>query len=519
MKFKALILALAAPAAYANVTLIPNANLFWDVTVVNGVPITVGTNSAGYTYLVGTDAANITGFGGNNSGTGRCNISEDGTKISGNINSAYTFLDGLVHSAIGRYDRTTSTWTEFGHLNYYGSSGTKEASNAWGMSGDGNTVAGQGYYQTTAPGSSSARANAMVATASGGTNLYPTIANNGRCSAVNYDGTVAAGWREGTAPNYTWVKTGGVWGAPQLVSAMVSGVPTNLTVTSDMDGEGRFLLGHGGVPGKLWVYDRINSTAELITPPVAGTITAFCISKAGDMVTYRVLPQFGNLYADSRTYVWTRETGSVQMNALVDGFGVDRQTASLNNLWGMSPDGEWHVGYSWTTINMATIVHASTNFRGTAALGDYVAPQNEVPVNFTLKDSGGTTVSTWTSNLGPSGRFLKMLAPTLATGQYRLYAKASHWLTKAVSFDHADRGMIGLGTLTNGDVVGDDIIDIADYTALAAAFGAQLDEDENTAGNQSSANWNPEANLDGNTIVDIADYVILSSNFSAVGDI
>ncbi|MBL8047906.1 MAG: hypothetical protein JNJ45_04415 [Chthonomonas sp.] len=519
MKRLSLLAVLIAPAAFAQVNLYPNASQFWDVTTVNDVPVSVGLNTSQYFFMTGTDIGTMTLIGGNNVTTGRANISEDGTKISGNLNSSYTFLDNAVHSAMARYDRTTSSWTEFGHLNYHGSSGTKEASNSWGLSGDGNTIAGQGYYQTLPAGSPSARANAAVATTAGATNMYPTITNNGRIAAINFDGTVAAGWREGTSPNYFWVKTAGVWSAPQLITAMVAGVPTNLTAIADMDGEGRFMTGNGGTSGKFWVYDRLNGTAEVVTPPMTGSITVFSISKAADMVTYRVVPPAGNPFFEGRTFIWTRETGSVLLNDHLDGFSVDRQTASMNNLWGMSPNGEWHVGYSWIAANQATLAKVSTNYRGTASLGSYPATlQSSVPTTFELRQMDGTLVSTWTQNLGPDGRFLKMLSPTFASGQYKLWVKASHWLSKTVTVDFADRGAIVIPALVNGDVDGNNIIDVADYSALALAFDAVLDEDVNTAGNQSSPNWLDAADLDASGVVDIADYTILATNFDGVGE-
>lgn len=62
--------------------------------------------------------------------------------------------------------------------------------------------------------------------------------------------------------------------------------------------------------------------------------------------------------------------------------------------------------------------------------------------------------------------------------------------------------------LLNGDCDGNDIVDIADYTVLASAFGAVPGD----------GNWTVQADLNRDQIVDIADYTLLSGNFSGVGD-
>ncbi|MCE9559216.1 MAG: trypsin-like serine protease [Armatimonadetes bacterium] len=62
-------------------------------------------------------------------------------------------------------------------------------------------------------------------------------------------------------------------------------------------------------------------------------------------------------------------------------------------------------------------------------------------------------------------------------------------------------------TLTNGDVVNDNVVDLSDYTAVAIAFNA-------TVGNP---NWNASADLNRDGIVDLSDYTIVVSNFNAIG--
>ncbi|MBL8048068.1 MAG: hypothetical protein JNJ45_05245 [Chthonomonas sp.] len=109
----------------------------------------------------------------------------------------------------------------------------------------------------------------------------------------------------------------------------------------------------------------------------------------------------------------------------------------------------------------------------------------------------------------------------VANGNYDLYIKAGTWLSKKIGAINVTGAAISgqNATLTNGDVNSDDLVDIGDYSQLAAAFDALLDEDSDPGnGNQSSANWDAAADLNGDGVVDIADYSVLAAAFDAIGD-
>ena len=56
---------------------------------------------------------------------------------------------------------------------------------------------------------------------------------------------------------------------------------------------------------------------------------------------------------------------------------------------------------------------------------------------------------------------------------------------------------------SDGDLNGDNIVDIADVTIWALAFGST----------PAKANWNPLADMDGDNLVDIFDGVAIAINF------
>lgn len=110
-----------ATAAHAETYFFANSISFTDVTTVNGVPTFAGSQSGQPMRLIGTNPAgveivtggNYTNFGGS------WKISADGTKMNGNVFGTGTFGDGNAHSTMGRYDFTTSTWSEYGSNGFY----------------------------------------------------------------------------------------------------------------------------------------------------------------------------------------------------------------------------------------------------------------------------------------------------------------------------------------------------------------------------------------------------------------
>ncbi|MBL8048711.1 MAG: dockerin type I repeat-containing protein [Chthonomonas sp.] len=66
--------------------------------------------------------------------------------------------------------------------------------------------------------------------------------------------------------------------------------------------------------------------------------------------------------------------------------------------------------------------------------------------------------------------------------------------------------------LPNGDCDSSGIIDIADYTIIASAFDALVDDG---TGNPTPT-WNYDADINGDGVIDIADYSLLAGNFDSV---
>lgn len=153
-------------------------------------------------------------------------------------------------------------------------------------------------------------------------------------------------------------------------------------------------------------------------------------------------------------------------------------------------------------LNPAAATHR-LNMTGTVTLEDWsVSPEGQV-VNVEVRRSGQPTIFKEVV-LGPSGEFAFQLNLTLANANATLAFQGSHWLRKTTSaMNLGANGVSGISvSLKNGDIDGDNAIDIGDYAVLSALFGT------------SSA----AADLDGDGEVSIGDFAILSINFGLQGD-
>lgn len=145
--------------------------------------------------------------------------------------------------------------------------------------------------------------------------------------------------------------------------------------------------------------------------------------------------------------------------------------------------------------------------RGTVTFLDVVAGLDLVqPIQLEFREPGTATVfGTADVDLGPAMEFT---VPAPRVAPFDVCLKVTHWLSAKVAVNPS-LGAEGLAFfLVNGDVNGDNTVNIADFLALRSAFGS-------TAG---SPNWNPMADLNMDGSVGIADFLILRRNFGRSGD-
>jgi hypothetical protein len=160
---------------------------------------------------------------------------------------------------------------------------------------------------------------------------------------------------------------------------------------------------------------------------------------------------------------------------------------------------------------------SNVNFRitqatisGNVSLGDFSGNVTSRPVTFELRPVGSTTpIQTVTLNLAANGNY-SFVAGIPSTGTYDLTAKGLNWLRKKrASVTITSSGATGQNfALINGDVNGDNSVDVGDFSVMSTAFGRSLGE----------GGFIVAADLNGDDTIDIGDYSILSARFNLNGD-
>ncbi|MCW5943496.1 MAG: putative Ig domain-containing protein [Fimbriimonadaceae bacterium] len=154
------------------------------------------------------------------------------------------------------------------------------------------------------------------------------------------------------------------------------------------------------------------------------------------------------------------------------------------------------------TVAPGKIVRGSFSTNGRASLAGE-------PITVVVRNVGsGTNLRSYDVVVKADGTY--EFSTDLAAGSYDLYAKHRSTLRKKLA--NATLGASGLNgasfALVNGDVNGDNSINVADFLAFRAAFGAS----------PASNNWNPNADLNGDRSVSVSDFLILRAGFGKSGD-
>jgi hypothetical protein len=161
-----------------------------------------------------------------------------------------------------------------------------------------------------------------------------------------------------------------------------------------------------------------------------------------------------------------------------------------------------------TLITPAFVAAPQAGLAGSVTLQNYVGDVTQVPVTILIRNPGTTTVvQQFTVNLSSTGTFQFSCA---LSGTYDVAVKASHWLRQVASSEvlTGSNYLTGLSfSLINGDVNGDNTINLADLVAVSAAW-------RSTPG---SRTWNPNADLNGDGTVNLADWMIVANNWRKTG--
>jgi probable HAF family extracellular repeat protein len=274
---------------------------------------------------------------------GQAKVSNDGKFICG---GSIGPVSGA--SEMSRYDVESGTWTALGGL---GSQSGAEVSGGWSISGDGSVVGG---FAWTTPGGGHAT---IWSEANGIVDLGSTVpGQSSRLSALNGDGTVAAGWQDGNG------RQGAVWvdGVQELIFK-----PGRVAVGEafDVSGDGQWVTGieYGGFFGAAegYRYNSVTNQTDIIPNLVDGESRFGGAGITDDGATI-VGGTWGFGPATFGTaIIWREGVGTVRFDDYLDSLGV-KYPAGFNFAYAtaVSSDGSWITGwgYSGSFANMQTWV-------------------------------------------------------------------------------------------------------------------------------------------------------------------
>lgn len=258
---------------------------------------------------------------------------------------------------------------------------------------------------------------------------------------------------------------------------------------------------------------RIHSDTGSTTIPGAAiaTLTTTATFAAGTF-DYTFTPTTTTTFQPDTTY-WlslagTNTTAGLDFTASTTAPAWSGVTTVLSNIFttnGFTSGSASTIRQTWEMITGPQ----GTNFSGTVTLLNFDPDEVGVEADFDILDANGVVGTANGALLGTGGTF-SFSGPQLADGTYTVRAKASHWLRKAnTAVVVASGNATGIAlSLTNGDVNGDNEVGAADFSALAAAYDAQVGD----------PNFSANADLNGDAEVGAADFSVLASSYDEVGD-
>ena len=302
-----------------------------------------------FMWTTGTGAVGIGGVSPGNGVGGEGGISDDGRYISGT-----TWNAAQGYHEMSRYDINTGTWTGFGGIPGIGAQVDSEISGGWGMSGDGNSVIGLGW---TSQGTADAHATQWtdgVGMFSLGTNQ---VGESSRATALSFDGSVAAGWQDGSG------RQGAAWvGGTQELIFLPDGT-TPAQEAFDVSSDGQYVVGMGVgsfvAPGTAYRYNTTTNTTELIPNLAAGAdrfMAAATTNADGSLIgggTWGFGPAtFGN------GFIWEEGVGTMTVADYLDSKGIAYPSGfSFSFVSDISPDGQWIAGWGGIGSSESWVVH------------------------------------------------------------------------------------------------------------------------------------------------------------------
>lgn len=292
----------------------------------------------------GNVITDIGGIAPGNGVGGQARFSTDGNFVCG------TSM-GTNGPEMSKYNRATNQWTTVGSLGF---SVDGNVSGGFAISGDGNTVAGLSWADTTG---GHAYAHAVAYNAIEGLmdlgSLFDSTAQSTRANATNYDGSVVVGWQDFNGPwkSAVWRKNpAGGYFANEYILIDTAGNPNDdynqMGECSAVSADGNWIGGYGDYANnnQPWIWSKDSGVINLGTLPNVGN--GLVSGMSGDASI--VVGWFeGALWGDPQTpFIWTRTGGLRELNDYIHNvLGDSTDTHQVYTASCISPDGHYIAGY------------------------------------------------------------------------------------------------------------------------------------------------------------------------------
>ncbi|MDH4472895.1 MAG: T9SS type A sorting domain-containing protein [Fluviicola sp.] len=324
---------------------------FFETNDVSNQGLVVGYGEWGGPYSIWTPETGVIdtigGIAPGNGVGGRAMFSADGTFLSGTNN-------GSQGPEPARYNRTNDTWTALGNLGF---SLDATAGAGYAISGDGNTVVGNAWADTTG---GYAYTDAIAWNQTEGIMDLGTLflGRSTRANAVSSDGSVVVGWQDFNGPwkSAVWRKNpqGGYY-PNEYILLDPQGNPSDefnqMGECSAISANGVWVGGEGDFAnnGNPWIWSEATGVIDLGTLSAGGNGYVAAINENGTVAVGRI--QVGP-WDPELPFIWTTSGGMQNLNDYVQNtLGLSMGTNVIYSANCMSPSGQYIAGYG---VNTAT---------------------------------------------------------------------------------------------------------------------------------------------------------------------
>lgn len=205
------------------------------------------------------------------------------------------------------------------------------------------------------------------------------------------------------------------------------------------------------------------------------------------------------------------QAGASPYTTIVAGTVFDAVTAlSRTGTFAEHPDpNDWAISYGpyFVRLTALRVIRGPVTISGTIDLNGWAVSYSSAPMRFQLRQ-GGLVVEEHTVAPNPDRSFTLQ---SHRRGIYDLYVTGQHWLVRRLPTPLVltDAGVGGLEVaMINGDVDGNNEVDIGDFARLSAAYGSAVED----------PSFDSAADLDGGGDIDFLDFIILRLNYGLLGD-